>query len=110
MLKEKLRQARKAAGLTQLQVAKAIGVTESTYCGYETGKRQPDPMKISAIASVLGVSGDFLLDINIPENEKTPAPESGLDAELLRSLMSLTPDEVAKVAAFVQGILASRAV
>lgn len=39
MLKDKLRQARKNAGFTQLQVAKAIGVTESTYCGYETGKR-----------------------------------------------------------------------
>lgn len=86
MLKDKLRQARKNAGFTQLQVAKAIGVTESTYCGYETGKRQPDPIKISAIASFLGVSGDFLLDINIPENEKNPAPESGL-SEARRALL-----------------------
>lgn len=108
MLKEKLRQARKKAGFTQLQVARAIGVTESTYCGYETGKRQPDPIKISAIASFLGVSGDYLLDINLRENEKTPAPESGLDADLLRRLMSLTPDELSKVDAFVQGLLASR--
>lgn len=109
MLKEKLREARKNAKMTQRQVAEAIGVTESTYCGYETGKRQPDPMKISAIASVLGVSGDFLLGINIPENEKKPvSEENGLDDELLRNLMSLTPDEIAKVAAFVQGLLASR--
>ncbi len=110
MLKEKLRKARKAAGMTQRQVAEAIGITESTYCGYETGKRQPDPMKISAIASVLGVSGDYLLDIRLPENEKKPATEtgSGLDAELLMRLMSLTPDEIAKVDAFVQGLLASR--
>lgn len=109
MLKEKLREARKNARLTQRQVAEAIGVTESTYCGYETGKRQPDPIKISAIASVLGVSGDYLLGINIPENAKKPASgEDGLDEELLRNLMSLTPDEIAKVAAFVQGLLASR--
>lgn len=109
MLKEKLREARKSARLTQRQVAEAIGVTESTYCGYETGKRQPDPIKISAIASVLGVSGDYLLGINIRENAKKPASEEdGLDEELLRNLMSLTPDEIAKVAAFVQGLLASR--
>lgn len=109
MLKERLRQARKAAKMTQNQVAKAIGVTESTYCGYETGKRQPDPMKISAIASVLGVSGDYLLDIFVPENEKKPAPMGNeLDAELLKKLMSLTPDELSKVDAFVQGLLASR--
>lgn len=81
MLKEKLREARKSARLTQRQVAEAIGVTESTYCGYETGKRQPDPIKISAIASVLGVSGDYLLGINIPENaKKRPLPSSLVEA------------------------------
>lgn len=101
MLKEKLRQARKAAGLTQLQVAKAIGVTESTYCGYETGKRQPDPMKISAIASVLGVSGDFLLDINLPENKKKPAPESRHD-ELYNLLSLLSDDDLDDVLEFVR--------
>ena len=77
MLKDKLRQARRDAKLTQRQVAEAIGVTESTYCGYETGKRQPDPLKIASIASVLGVSGDFLLDINIPDDEKKPAAKNG---------------------------------
>lgn len=73
MLKDKLRQARKAAGLTQKEVAERIGVVESTYCGYETGKRQPDPIKISAIAAVLGVSGDFLLEIDNEEAVKKPA-------------------------------------
>ena len=93
MLKDKLRQARKNAGFTQLQVAKAIGVTESTYCGYETGKRQPDPIKISAIASFLGVSGDFLLDINIPENEKKPVTGIGNGHDELYNLLSLLSDE-----------------
>lgn len=40
--------------------------------------------------------------------KKEPAPESGLDAELLRKLMSLTPDELVKVDAFVQGLIAAR--
>lgn len=40
--------------------------------------------------------------------QKEPAPESGLDAELLRKLMSLTPDELVKVDAFVQGLIAAR--
>lgn len=108
MLKDNLRQARKAAGFTQRQLAVAIGVTDSTIAGYETGKRQPDPMKISALAAVLGVSGDYLLGINIPENEKEPTLSSGLDADLLKRLTDLTPEEVARVDAFVQGILASR--
>ena len=73
MFKDRLRAARKNAEMTQKEVATAIGVTESAYCGYETGKRQPDPIKISAIASVLGVSGDYLLETGYDENKKSPA-------------------------------------
>lgn len=69
MLKDRLREARKRAGKTQKEVAAAIGVSESAYCGYETGKRQPDAVKIVAIASFLGISGDFLLEIEQPEAE-----------------------------------------
>ncbi len=62
-ISERLRTARKRAGFTQRQVADFIGVTESAYCGYETGKRQPDPAKISAIAFLLHVTGDYILGL-----------------------------------------------
>jgi len=62
-ISERLRAARKAAGFTQKQVADYIGVTESAYCGYETGKRQPDSAKISAIALMLNVTGDYILGL-----------------------------------------------
>lgn len=64
MLKDRLRQARKNAGKTQKEVAEHLGITESTYCGYETGKREPDALKLRGIASFLNVSGDFLLEID----------------------------------------------
>jgi transcriptional regulator with XRE-family HTH domain len=62
-ISERLRVARKEAGFTQREVADYIGVTESAYCGYETGKRQPDPTKISTIALFLNVTGDYLLGL-----------------------------------------------
>lgn len=110
MLGNRLRTARKAAGLTQKEAAATIGVTESTYCGYETGKRRPDPMKISALAKAFGVSGDYLLDTGYEETKKEPAPDVGneLYEKLKLQLMSLTPDEIEKVGAFVQGLIASR--
>lgn len=76
MLKERLRDARKAAGKTQKEVAAAIGVGESTYCGYETGKRQPDALKIRAIASFLGISGDYLLEIEAEEKAASAQDEA----------------------------------
>ena len=42
------------------------------------------------------------------EEQPVPSEEDGLDSELIRRLAQLTPDEVAKVDAFVQGILAMR--
>lgn len=59
---EQLKAARLAAGMTQQQVAEAMGITNSTYCGYETGKRQPDVEKIKQIAKILNTSGDVLLE------------------------------------------------
>ena len=67
---EQLRKARIAAGLTQQQVADAMGITNSTYCGYETGKRQPDVPKIKQLSNILGISGDALLETGY---EKAPA-------------------------------------
>lgn len=59
---EQLKRARKRMGFTQQQVADAMGITKSTYCCYETGKRQPDVIKIKRLAAILNTSGDILLE------------------------------------------------
>lgn len=76
---ENLRAARKAAGLTQQQVADRIGVTKSTYCNYEKGKREPDVLKIWEIVRVLGVSGDDLLDTGFDEKKAPPLSDEALE-------------------------------
>ena len=69
---EELKAARIKAGLTQQQIADEIGITKSTYCGYETAKRNPDPQRIKQLAKVLHISADTLLDTGI-KKEKAPA-------------------------------------
>ena len=72
---EQLKKARLARGYTQQQVADALGITNSAYCGYETGKRQPDVAKIKQIANILKTSGDILLETGFgADTEKSPAP------------------------------------
>ena len=75
---ERLKEARISVGYTQQQVADAMGITNSTYCGYETGKRQPDVAKIKQLAKILKTSGDFLLETGfVPvssEEDKTDIP------------------------------------
>ena len=60
--KDQLRIARETKGYTQQQIADLMGIDKSTYCGYETGKRQPDVQKLKLICKILGVSGDELLE------------------------------------------------
>lgn len=59
---EQLKRARLGMNYTQQQVAELMGITKSTYCGYETGKRQPDVEKIKLLAKILQTSGDTLLE------------------------------------------------
>ena len=82
---EELKAARIKAGLTQQQIADEIGITKSTYRGYETAKRNPDPQRIKQLAKVLHISADTLLDTGI-EKEKAPAPAKAETGEITREM------------------------
>lgn len=85
---EELKAARIKTGLTQQQIADKLGITKSTYCGYETAKRSPDPQRIKQLAKVLHVSADALLDISI-EKETSPAPAEAEAEEVEKWLTDL---------------------
>lgn len=48
-------------GLTQADVAAALGVSSVLYSRYETGKRQPSIDMLIQMADIFGVTVDFLL-------------------------------------------------
>jgi transcriptional regulator with XRE-family HTH domain len=58
---EKLFAARQQMGLSQIQLAEKLGITQSTYAGWERRTTALRPDYISKIASVLNVSVDYLL-------------------------------------------------
>lgn len=49
---ERLRQARKRAGMTQVEVAEALGKPQSFVSKTETGERRIDPIELSALAEL----------------------------------------------------------
>lgn len=59
---EKLKQARTQAGLTQEQLAETISVSRSAVAKWESDKGLPDIENLRAIAQLLHVSVDYLLD------------------------------------------------
>lgn len=63
-ISDKLKDARKNAGLTQAQLAEKLGITAQSYSQYETGKRHPKLITIEKIAAALKVPLNVLLDGN----------------------------------------------
>ena len=73
-LGDKIAQKRKDLGMTQELFAEKMGVTRQTVSRWETGSVMPDVDKIGDIASLLGVSCDYLLKDEM-EEEGTRAPK-----------------------------------
>ncbi len=59
---EKIRVARKQAGLTQTQMAEKLSVSRQAITKWETGAGIPDIENIKRISSLLNISIDYLLD------------------------------------------------
>jgi len=78
-MRKELFKARKAAGLTQEQLALAVGIDRTAYNRIERGARKPPVDVALKIAAVLGkrVEDLFLLD-NVHEihNKKQTAPKA----------------------------------
>ncbi len=89
-LGQKLRRARKDAGLTQDELAKAVGVATVTIQQYERNLREPKYRVLYKISEVLGLPGpSYFLE---PEDaERTPYPN--VNAERARA--GLTQEQLA---------------
>jgi transcriptional regulator with XRE-family HTH domain len=59
---EKLKEARKKAGLSQEQFAQKLSVSRSAVAKWESDKGMPDINNLKAMAQLLDVSMDYLLD------------------------------------------------
>jgi len=60
---------RKAAGYTQTELAKVLGVTQRVITYYETKAKYPPSHLLTAIAKALSTSADTLLGLDTPEND-----------------------------------------
>lgn len=65
----RLSEARKNAGLTQAQVAEKLCITTQSVSGWECGNSAPDIEKLPELASLYGVTADWLLAGRLPARE-----------------------------------------
>lgn len=64
VLGDRLKEVRVERGLTQRQVAEALGVAQNSIAGYETGARVPSIDVLIKFCKFYQVSADYLLGLS----------------------------------------------
>ena len=83
-LGERLTQLRKERGVTQVEMAELLGVSQPVYSGYERGELRLHGELLVQLARILKVSADEILGL-----EKSPPARAPRDRRLLRRLQDL---------------------
>ena len=103
----------KQKGVSKNKACQDMGVSRNVAAKWKATNTNPNMATLKKISEYFGVSIDELL---AQGKEKPAALSDGqeeneeqlLDIELMHRLTMLSPDELSRVDAFVQGILASR--
>lgn len=64
-----LKQAREGKGLSQADLADAVGLKQSTISQYENGSRKPSLVKAKRLSNILGISLDEFFCLSTFQNE-----------------------------------------
>ena len=81
----RFREAREKAGLSTLEVAKRIGVSQPAVTNWDNGTKSPSIDTLCKLADLYCVSTDYLLGRDEPA-ERIPASEDLLSIDALRAL------------------------
>ncbi len=64
-----LRLARKRKGLTQKELADAVGARHNTVSNWEAGRNQPDPDTVRALCALLEVDSNYFYETETVESQ-----------------------------------------
>lgn len=88
-LHDRIKEARKNAGMTQTELGEKIGVAKTTIAGYEKS-REPTAAQLGEIADVLGVDVTFLLQDEIKKRYDSSATLQEME-HIIKKYRSLDP-------------------
>ncbi len=88
MLNEKLREIRTAKKLSQVELARLLGVTKQCVSNWENDNIQPSIEMLVKIATTLQVSTDYLLSIET----KRALDVTGLSEETIQHIQQIIED------------------
>ncbi len=87
ILSLRIKELRKAKGITQKQLASAINVSYSAIVGYENGRREPNSKAMAALESYFHVTGEYLRG----ETDSSDSPYIWQDQEVMEAVAESFP-------------------
>lgn len=87
----RLREIRQKHGMTQMAVAKRLGVTRNAVTMWETGSREPRLVELAALSETLEISVDYLLGRTMtrPTHQEGDGMDHDTERKVLRRLLVL---------------------
>ncbi len=107
----RFREARLNAHLSQKAAAISLGIKPPSMSGWESGDTKPTLENLKAMAALYGVTVDYLLGSDEPQNEKKPTVvDDGLLEDTIRRVQTLPEPALARVQDFLDGLEAGLSV
>lgn len=91
----RIQKAREEAGLSQEELASALGITQSALSNYELGKRRLYLANLEQLATVLGRPLSYFMEEEKPQEDSSPRREASdtVTSEILALLQELSREE-----------------
>lgn len=111
---ERLRMARERKGMSQLDVYRAIKLSNKSLSRYENNATTPDPETVKSLIQLYDVSADFIMGLSDEMGHTSPPsctskskPRiadvlSSKDTQLLEKLDSLSPEAKEKATEYIE--------
>ena len=87
----RIKEARKASGLSQKYVAMTIGVAGPSVSNWESGKTKPTPENYISLAQLFGVTVDYLMGVDDAQLVQT---KEGLHSDNTEKKSPVTDEEI----------------
>ncbi|MDO8606153.1 MAG: helix-turn-helix transcriptional regulator [Phaeospirillum sp.] len=103
---EKLRERAQVLGLSDTEVARRVGLSQSRYANYVLGKREPDFGTLVKICFVLGTSPNYLIGFGEELEDKSVSGQ--LRREIRETLISMGEDALRTTLSVTAALVASQ--
>lgn len=100
-MNNRIKECRKAAGMSQKYVSMTLGLAGPSISNWESGKTKPTNENLVRLASLFGVTVDYLLGIDSTKPQEK-APTNSFDAQIMKELEGADADLAEEVLNFIR--------